>query len=57
LPDILSLLQTSCCGPDAIEWEDLVSVRLHQLPFNETERGVQLQPGRRTDIEVLIRPG
>lgn len=47
----------SCCGLEAIEWEDLVSVRLHQLPFNETERGVQLQPGRRTDIEVLIRPG
>ena len=47
----------SSCGLEAIEWEDLVSVRLHQLPFNETERGVQLQPGRRTDIEVLIRPG
>lgn len=47
----------SCCGPETIEWEDFVSVRLHQLDSNETARGVQVQAGQWTDIEVLIRPG
>lgn len=43
--------------PETIEWEDFVSVWLHQLDFNETARGVQVQAARWTDIEVLIRPG
>lgn len=42
---------------ETIEWEDFVSVWLHQLGFNETARGVQVQTGQWTDIEVLIRPG
>lgn len=50
-------LKLPVVAPETIEWEDFVSVWLHQLDFNETARGVQVQAARWTDIEVLIRPG
>lgn len=45
-----SVLQT-------MEWEDFVSVRLHQLDFNETARGAQVPEGQWAVIEALVRPG
>lgn len=37
---------TSCCWPEMVVWEDLVSVWLRQLSFNELLRSVQVLAGQ-----------
>lgn len=37
---------TSCCWPEMAVWEDLVSVWLRQLSFNERLRSVQVPAGQ-----------